>query len=353
MFGLFKKAHTDEPWLADAASILQEMPVALVVTDPAGTVKYVNARACKTFGFKSSELLGLNVQQLIPTVVGQSALATVKSESQGRRKDGTIFPARLHMKSIGTSADPMSLLAVEDLTVEREAEHLRHQFLAMISHDLRSPISSVLGMVDLLGLGHFGELPGKANEALAFIVPVLRRVNKLITDLLLVEKLSSSTFQLSIVPTPIEDFIEPSMSSVSVDAEQRGITIRFDSPQIKDTHVLADCDRVVQVLINLLSNAVKYAPSDSIVSIRCELQDQFAKISVLDQGMGVPQHQQASIFEPYKQANPLADTASGGTGLGLAICKQLIEGHGGKIGVTSAEGQGSEFWFTLPAYEAR
>lgn len=349
--GLAKFLGQPDAWFLDATNILEQMPVALFVAEPSGLIKYANRRACKTFGQEQEQLCGLNIRELLPGAGADSGkpehpgTVTVKSEELGCRKDGSRFPVSLHLRKIGPKEAQLTLIAVEDLSRERELEQLKHDFLAMISHDLRAPLMAVSGSISLLKDGSYGELPAEASKTLVSTGETVRRMTKLVNDLLLLEKLSSASFTVELRPASISEFIEPALAVVAPEADRRDITFVFKTAHLSDRMVLADKDRIIQVLVNLMSNAVKYSPDESTIEVCAEQENGLLKITVADKGPGIPLDARQFIFEKYKQLN---EVRSGGVGLGLAICKLIIEQHKGTIGVDSDENQGSKFWFTIP-----
>jgi signal transduction histidine kinase len=169
----------------------------------------------------------------------------------------------------------------------------------------------------------------------------------MINSLLDIDKLEAGKLDMFFDIVPSRDIVQASYQSVMSLAEQRRINVFV--PHIdRKVHVRADKDFVVQVLVNLLSNAIKFSPKDSIVKIECQADDDFVKLSVSDQGPGIPDEFRKRMFNRFEQAQMSDARVKGGSGLGLASARAIVEQHGGKIGVDSTEGQGSTFWFTLP-----
>jgi signal transduction histidine kinase len=144
----------------------------------------------------------------------------------------------------------------------------------------------------------------------------------------------------------LSEIIKPSVNMVANAIKQKRIDLKLDTTI--DPTVTADKERMIQVLINLISNAVKFSPENSTLQISTETDDSFAIIKVKDEGRGVPESMRASIFERFKQVKKSDSRDRKGSGLGLAISKAIVELHGGQIGVTSEEGKGSTFYFSLP-----
>lgn len=230
-----------------------------------------------------------------------------------------------------------------------EAQRMKQTFVAMISHDLRTPLTSVNGYLSLLGEGIYGEIPDAVKVGAGKAERNVGRLIRLINDLLDLEKMEAGKMQMSPKPIYIENSIEKSIESVQEFADSHKVPLKMEET---DLEVLADPDRIVQVLINLISNAVKFSPQGEAVEISAKATETLVEVSVQDHGRGVPEKYRTTIFEKYKQVEKEDGTKKGGTGLGLPICKMIVEQLGGQIGVESEDGKGSRFWFTLPRVSA-
>lgn len=230
-----------------------------------------------------------------------------------------------------------------------EAARKKKEIVAVVSHDLRTPLTSLQGYLSLLYRGAYGDLTDTALERTRMAERAVARLIKLINDLLDLEKLESGKFDFNPVDAHSDEIIEASLNSLRGIAEER--KIQFVEPEF-DITCHCDPERIEQVLINLLSNALKYSPDNSKVSIGVVREKGFVRWIIRDQGPGIPPDLQEAIFERFQQVSASEDRKKGGTGLGLAICKAIIEQHGGTIGVMSEIGQGSAFWFTVPSSNA-
>ncbi|WIM99953.1 HAMP domain-containing sensor histidine kinase [Actinoplanes oblitus] len=217
---------------------------------------------------------------------------------------------------------------------EREAE-LR-AVMAMASHDLKSPLTSVVARVDLLRTDYSTLLGEEFEQAIAAIERGLHRMTRM-TEELLGFAAAGHTLDMTVVP------LQPMINEMSAD---HGIDIDGTLPD-----VFGDADLLRRVLDNLVGNAVKYTPVDKPPQIRVSAHsrpDGTVRIEVADRGIGIPIDDQSRVFDPFHRcANR---DGRPGTGLGLAICKRIIERHGGHIGVDENPGGGSRFWFTVPAW---
>ena len=226
-----------------------------------------------------------------------------------------------------------------------EAQQMRQTFVAMISHDLRTPLTNVQAYLSLVSEGILGEVaPMVKTEAIKTEQNVSRLI-RLINDLLTLEKMEAGKMQMTCKMVYLESLIEKSIEAIDEFAKNHGVTIEF---QETNAEVYADPDRLMQVIINLASNAVKFSPKDGTVEIVSIEEADFVEVQVIDHGRGVPLEHREAIFEKYKQVKAEDGSKKGGTGLGLPICKMIIEQLNGTIGVRSEEGKGSTFWFRLP-----
>jgi signal transduction histidine kinase/CheY-like chemotaxis protein len=241
--------------------------------------------------------------------------------------------------------------ALEGRQLAEQANRLKTRFLSMVSHELRTPLSLIVGLSEMV-LREQSELPGAARRDLGQITTSAQHLSRLINDVL--DLASSEAGQLRILREPL-DLAEVLRMAAKIGeqlARERGLTWRAQLPGL-GPWVLGDRTRLRQVTLNLISNAVKFTPSGQ-VALTMEVADQQATISVSDTGVGVPPSEQDAIFQEFHRSERSVDSGYGGLGLGLTISKQLVEKHGGNIGVCSPGllGSGSTFYFTLPIISA-
>jgi signal transduction histidine kinase len=237
--------------------------------------------------------------------------------------------------------------ALEEARKQREEiERLKQEFVSMISHDLRTPLTSIQVFVSMLAKGMYGDIGDKIKDKASMADRNASRLIRLINDLLDMEKMEAGQLALACEEVPLGSIVERSLESVRDFADKNKVTLEGTTGSAELVNV--DADRIVQVLVNLLSNAIKFSPAGAAVTVSVEDGERWMTVKVIDRGRGVPQHLQTSIFERFKQVEAKDATEKKGTGLGLAICKAIVEQHGGTIGLESTEGKGSIFHFTLP-----
>ncbi len=222
------------------------------------------------------------------------------------------------------------------------SEEMRRQLVAMVSHDLRSPLASVDAALTLMNEGVLGELPENVQAVSKNASADIARLVKLTNDLLDAESLASGNVALRPKSVSVQSLFNEAFHSMEFASLSYGVSIELTPA---DFNVHADPDRINQVLCNLIGNAIKFSPKGSKVILEASQGKETHEFRVIDSGIGIAQEDQAIIFDRFSK---LGDASNPGKGLGLAICKALIELHGGKIGVRSTAGAGSTFWFSLP-----
>lgn len=228
-----------------------------------------------------------------------------------------------------------------------EAQRLKQEFVSMVTHDLKTPLTSIHLFHQLLRNQAFGELPENAQVPLQSAERSTDRLLRLVNGLLDIEKLAAGQLKLHYVATNTSSIINQSIESIDEFAKEKQITI--SRPQ-DDFEVVADAERIVQVLVNLLGNAIKFSPENSSIQVNVSNAggEDSLEFEVLDSGCGIPVDQQASVFERYRQIESAEQSTNDGTGLGLSICKGIVEAHNGAIGAESRPSGGSRFWFRIP-----
>ena len=225
----------------------------------------------------------------------------------------------------------------------RTLERFKREMIGVVSHELKSPLSSVAGFLSSLSAGVFGEISAKAKDKVERTHKSVNRLMLLIKDLLILDRLE---LELKLEEVSVEEIVTASVDAVKElsDLSEIEIVIKSDAG-----NVCVDRNRIVQVVVNLLSNAIKFSPPASEVSLEARIADGSFECRVSDQGRGIPEAMRKQIFEPFRQVDAKDFVEKKGTGLGLTISHSIVEQHGGTIGVDSAAGEGSTFWFKIPS----
>jgi len=325
----------------------------ICVFDEQGRFTAVNPACQRILSYSPSELLGTELLQYVhpdDLIKTTEAIAETRStepaatiENRLTTKGGRFLD--LAWSIYWSDLDEALYAVAHDITERKQLERAKEDFLSMVSHDLRSPLSSIFGTFKLITAGAFGSIPQSASEKINESIANVNRLLGLINDLLDVEKLEAGELQLSIESTSVDEWMKRAISELEPIADQRGIKI-IQTACGQDFPV--DADRMMQVLSNLLSNAIKFSSDNSTVDVLARVDADKLELSIVDTGCGIPFNQQQQIFERFKQVDAAGGRRKGGTGLGLPISKQIVEAHGGSIGVEGVEGTGSRFWVRVP-----
>ena len=234
-----------------------------------------------------------------------------------------------------------------NISARKEIERMKNEFVAVVGHELRTPLSSIVGSLGLL------VTKTDLREDIQILIRVARdnsqRLVRLISDILDVEKLDSDKLQIQLEPVELETLIDTAIQANQGYADQYGVRLertQSDGP----VWVNASFDRLMQVMANLLSNAAKFSPRGARVEIRLQRMRDACRVSVIDRGPGIPEEFKPRVFDRFAQADSSISRQRGGTGLGLAISKMIIDKLGGKIEFVSTQGMGTRFYFDLPPH---
>ena len=259
-----------------------------------------------------------------------------------RERDGATVNDCVFVRMIQRHQYEDQLLQARRLA--EEANAARAKFLSMMSHDLRSPLTSITGHASLLAAGAHGPLTAEQSDAIARMRSAGQELLRMINDILDFAKVESGRIDVHVQPMRASDAIERAASLLHVRLTEEGIA--FDAKECGDVEVLADPDRLQQVLLNLLTNAVKFTAAGGRITVSCARDGDRVLLSVRDTGIGIDTTQLQRVFEPFVQ---LDATRADGVGLGLAISRELARAMGGDLTVESAPGQGATFTVALPA----
>jgi PAS domain S-box-containing protein len=357
------------------ASIVTSSVAGIIGKSADGTILSWNPGAEKIFGYSAAEAMGKHVSMLVapeklyevPEVMAKVVRGeqVPRFESVSVRKDGRRIPVSLAIAAITDKTGRVLGICTiaNDISAQKNAEGAllrakdaaeaatlaKSQFLANISHELRTPMNGILGMTDL---ALDTTLDTEQREYLLTIQSSGVALMETIDKLLDFTNAESGTLKLDRVSFNLQETLRQTMRPFFFQAQQVGLEVLCQTGNDLPTTVIGDPERLRQVLVNLVGNAIKFTHLGQVaVDVTCDASsDHIAKLlfKVSDTGIGIPAEKHALIFEPFTQSDGSSTRKYGGTGLGLSVCKRLVELMGGKIWLESAAGRGSTFYFTVP-----
>ncbi|QQE78125.1 two-component system histidine kinase PnpS [Alicyclobacillus sp. SO9] len=334
--------------------ILRAMTTGVVYVSNRGRITMVNAAAERMFKRPEEQWLGhehwtVFRQYQLGAYIDETSLNGVGAHKEIQLKDGQILDVQLIPVNSPSSAffgaqTSDVLVICNDVSEFYRLERMRTEFVANVSHELKTPVAAIRGFAETL-LENEVDNPDVHRTFLQTIYDEAYRMGNLVSDLLELSRLEGT--QQAVQPDKVQlgEVVDSAVSRVRQAAAKRSILLN-----IKDTKmtVWADEDKLLQVLLNLLTNAINYTPEGGSVTLWCEALAEDVRVHVQDTGIGISPENQLRVFERFYRVNRDRSRSTGGTGLGLAIVKHIIGAHGGEVGVDSRSGEGSDFWFTLP-----
>ena len=353
--------------------LVEQAREAFFICNLDGHIIDVNQEACESLGYAREELIGLPVTAVETTFEPTEALPRWQSWQRGqgtttqglhRRKDGTAFPVEARISIVHTDGNRYVLALVRDMTDRHRAEaalnqakeeaekanRAKSEFLSRMSHELRTPLNAILGFGQIL-LSQAATTT--QTEGATHVLNAGRHLLSLINEVLDIARIEAGRVELSPEPVRVADLVAAALDLVGPQAHERRVTFDVGWQEGGDYHLLADPQRIKQVLLNLLSNAVKYSPESGRVRVTChEVRPRGLRVCVTDSGPGISPDKLARLFVPFDRLGAERSSVPG-TGLGLALSKHLVEAMGGTIGTDTRAGEGSTFWFQLPRTRPR
>lgn len=362
---------TRQTMLSDIRSQAQRQQVifnsaidAIITLNPSGSIETVNAAAQTMFGYGAEELDRRDISLLVELAqdgdgeflkrLGASQGALEKGlirQMEAKRRNGEVFPVDVALGAMHLPSGTHVVAVVRDISERKRIEQLKDEFVSTVSHELRTPLTSIAGSLGLLAGGAAGKVPEKAARLVQIAHSNSQRLVRLINDILDIEKMESGKLRLELTSLDLRDIAQRSIDGIRGYADELGVTL--DLATGAPAPVRGDADRLIQVVTNLLSNASKFSPAGSTVRVSVDPETRLARLSVTDQGPGIPEAFRSRIFSKFAQADGSDTRAKGGTGLGLAIAREIAERHGGRLWFESLPGEGATFHLDLPLDNGR
>ncbi len=347
--------RTREEEVTQRQAILESIADGVVVAGDAGQVVLVNAAAERILGLSRRQLIGQAINRLYSELLragGRNMGDQAVLQWGDRIVKGSMAPVKMPE---GTMLGYVAVL--RDVTLEHQAERARSQFVSTISHELRTPMTSIKGYTDLLAAGAVGSVSPQQRRFLEIVRTNTERMIGLVNNLIAVSEMDQGPLQIEPQPVSMAEVIAEAVQAIRSQAGERRLDLVVNLPPDLSP-VLGDRGRLRQIMDNLLDNAWRYTPANGRITVwaaaanldeKSGLPPRCVVVNVRDTGVGVAPEDQDKIFTKFYRADNPLSVEAGGTGMGLAIVKSLVEAHGGRVWVESEVGAGSTFSFVVPA----
>lgn len=339
-----------------AKAALEQTGDAIFITNTQGIIEYVNRAFVKMTGYSKEEAVE-NTPRMIKSGFHDEdfyrnlwstvmAGETFREVMVNRRKDGGLFYADHTISPLKNAKGEVThfVASWKDITKQIEAERHKDEFIGLVSHELKTPLTTLKTYAQILKKQARDEKQGSMEERLDRMDAQVDKLNKLINNLLEITRLEVGNLSLILKPLPLGSLIEEVIETFKLTHDK----YRFKTNGTDDIEVLGDRGRLEQVLINLISNAVKFSTGKKVVEVEVEVKKNMAVVAVVDYGLGIPETQQKRLFERFYRVSGKRFDQIPGLGLGLYLSYEIIKHHQGEMWVESEPKKGSRFFFSLP-----
>ncbi len=337
-------------------AILAYMTDGLLALDREGRIILLNPAAAAMISVRPEDVIGRRATDALPMLKPEEfnrrefpALETGSPASREVRLEGP--PVRLLQADLapfrtGAGGPAGMVIVLHDVTEEQKLDRLRREFVANVSHELRTPLTTIKSYVETLLDGALADVQ-LSRQFLGVVDTEADRMTRLLADLLQLSQFDSRVVTLDLAPLDLAPTIRKVLGRLEVQSNRKGLRLAADlAPNVPP--VLADRDRIEQVLLNLLTNAMEFTPAGGVVTVSLEARGSYAVVWVRDTGIGIPPDDLPRIFDRFYRVDKARSRELGGTGLGLSIAREIVGAHGGAINLESTFGEGTAVSFTLP-----
>ena len=347
--------------------ILDSVADGIYGIDLEGRLTFVNLAAARTLGYTPDELAGCDVHEAIhhsradgtPCSRDDSPILQAMRRNEAVhvrdevfwRQDGAAIPVEYSASPITENGQISGMVvAFQDVSQRRRLELMKDEFASTVSHELRTPLAALRASLGLIASGALASKPEKQSKMLQMALGNCDRLVRLVNDILDFDSGKKGKLPMRRLTVEAFNLLRRAVGMAQAQASAARVSFRIDA---SPAPVMADEERILQVLQELLANALKFSPPETTIRLAAQpLDETEVCFTVEDQGCGIAAEKLEHIFDGFQQGDASDTRAMGGTGLGLALCRGIIDQHGGRIWAESTPGQGSRILFTLPAAAA-
>lgn len=318
-------------------ALMDSMPAALFLTNDDGTIVRVNQESAELLRVPAAQIVGRKLSEFCE-------VSRIQHRGSAQRLQVQDAWCEVSVDVLDESHE--KLVVALNVDEQIKMEQMRDRLKAMIAHDIAAPLTSIQGAFKSIEKGRYGEVDEVGLKRAQVGSAETGRLMALFKDFIAIEKHNANEWTVTFEPLELSEIVSRSVASMRSSAEKAKVCIAIES--VAGASVNADRNKLIQLLVNLLSNALKFSPENSTIHVGSLCDGDRVRISVRDEGPGIPEHLLQTIFEPFKQAAVTDSIVKGGSGLGLAICKSIVDSHRGKISVINSTTGGAEFIVELP-----
>ncbi|MBR5380534.1 MAG: PAS domain S-box protein [Clostridia bacterium] len=336
--------------------MLNQMHTGIVTADTNLTITFITTNAGKLFGRDIKDAEGRSLREVfdneelekqVTEAIESGSSSVLTAETEGRTESGAVRPIRLYTSTMSSAGKTTgALVVIEDITEIHKLEQIRTDFAANVSHEMKTPLTSIKGFIETLQAGAVDN-PQTARRFLDIMMMEAERLTRLINDILSITKLESGTDSVEIKRLNLMDIIGMVQRVLTPQAENKQVEIVVNNSAIP-AWIMGNRDRVHQLVLNLVENGIKYNKIGGTVTVTVTQDQANIYMLVADTGIGIKEENLSRLFERFYRVDKGRSREMGGTGLGLAICKHIVNTMDGYIEVHSKYGEGTEFLVTLP-----
>ena len=337
--------------------VLENMGECLVVTGPDGTVSRVNQALCELVSATEAELIGRHCGELFRAPRGYAGLLHTVSpkgkvhgvETELLTTDGRAIPVMVSIAELAPSPGSAYgfVVVAADIRERLRVEQQKDEFVTMIHHEVRIPLTAVRGAIGLLGGGVAGELGERARELVDIALRNSERMERLVNDILTSHKMDAGRMIFRLEEIELAPLVAQAIEATTAYAEKFKVRFEFDNA-IPGAMVKVDSDRLIQVVTNVLSNAVRFSPAGDVVSVGIARSEKGLRVAVTDHGPGIAEEFRDKVFEPFARVEATGRRHRNSSGLGMSISKAIVEEFSGDISFETDVGTGTTFFVDIP-----